>query len=366
MRRFVEREVMVRSWLCPTELDRQRVVDTSARVRRARLLGSAAVGVGVVILAPILSWWLLAVFGVAMLNLLTLDRRMVRSMCPGRVVAASMLYTEACIAAAVIITGGPSSPVLPLLVLPVGMASARFRQVVVLAGAAIVAIAIVAIGLVVDAHSLVNHPATTIVTLALLANVVAIGAAIQGAELQHRTESVLDPLTGLLNRKALRARFNELEEQARLADGSVCLIEADLDHFKRVNDTYGHERGDAVLRDSAYQMRKSLRSFELMYRLGGEEFLIVLPRVDLDEGMAVAERLREIVERSRPGDLEITISLGVAVARGEGVDYERLFAAADQALYAAKRAGRNRVEPPPADREPDRELPVRPPQPELA
>jgi diguanylate cyclase (GGDEF)-like protein len=94
-------------------------------------------------------------------------------------------------------------------------------------------------------------------------------------------------------------------------------------------------------------MRKALRSFELMYRLGGEEFLIVMPRVGLAEGLRIAERLRATVERARPGGLDVTISLGVAAASGADVDYERLFAAADEALYAAKHAGRNRVAPRP-------------------
>jgi diguanylate cyclase (GGDEF)-like protein len=167
--------------------------------------------------------------------------------------------------------------------------------------------------------------------------------AIRGAEVQHRSESVLDPLTGLLNRKALETRFAELEELARLTGGSVCVIETDVDHFKRVNDTLGHEAGDAALRDVAYTMRKSLRSFELMYRLGGEEFLIVLPRVGLREGAWIGERLRKAVERARPGGRQITISLGVAAAHGDDVVYDRLFAAADEALYEAKHEGRNRV-----------------------
>jgi diguanylate cyclase (GGDEF)-like protein len=213
----------------------------------------------------------------------------------------------------------------------------------VLAGSGILAFLIVGIGVVVDPAALVDEPAMTIVALALLGNVVAIALAIQGAELQHRTESVVDPLTGLLNRQALLARFAELEEQARISDGSLCMIVTDLDHFKHVNDEFGHERGDAVLRDAAMRMRRSLRSFELIYRLGGEEFLIVLPRVELGEGVRVAERLRAVIEEGRPGEMEITLSLGVAAARGADVEYERLFAAADRALYAAKREGRNRV-----------------------
>jgi diguanylate cyclase (GGDEF)-like protein len=154
---------------------------------------------------------------------------------------------------------------------------------------------------------------------------------------------VIDPLTGLLNRKALESRFNEIEQQAHVSGGSVCLIELDLDHFKRVNDFLGHGRGDAVLRDLAYEVRKSLRTFELLYRIGGEEFLIILPGTPLDGGLEIAERIRCLVLETRPAGVEITVSLGVAEASGKGVHFERLYAEADEALYTAKRQGRNQV-----------------------
>jgi diguanylate cyclase (GGDEF)-like protein len=117
----------------------------------------------------------------------------------------------------------------------------------------------------------------------------------------------------------------------------------DVDAFKEVNDEHGHDCGDAVLRDIAYELRKRLRSFELVYRLGGEEFLVVLPGITLQAGQEVAERLREAVEQARPTGIPITVSLGVSAARGVGVDYDVLFKAADEALYEAKRTGRNRV-----------------------
>jgi diguanylate cyclase (GGDEF)-like protein len=125
----------------------------------------------------------------------------------------------------------------------------------------------------------------------------------------------------------------------------------DVDSFKTVNDEHGHDRGDAALRDVAYTMRTQLRSFELMYRLGGEEFLVVLAGAELADAVDMAERLRAAVEQARPAGFPITISVGVSVARGEQVRYDELFKAADVALYAAKRAGRNRVTaaPGPAD-----------------
>jgi diguanylate cyclase (GGDEF)-like protein len=181
------------------------------------------------------------------------------------------------------------------------------------------------------------------VALGLLVSVVAVTTALSGAEMQYREESVLDPLTGLLNRSGLDSRFEEVREQAALLEQPVCLVTCDLDNFKRVNDTYGHDRGDRVLRDATYEMRKALRSFELFYRLGGEEFVVLLPGMDAEGGIEVGERLRAAVERSRPGGVEVTMSVGVAARTGESLHYDELYRRADHALYAAKAAGRNRV-----------------------
>ncbi len=123
------------------------------------------------------------------------------------------------------------------------------------------------------------------------------------------------------------------------------MIVADLDHFKRINDTRGHAVGDAVLKEVAYLLRKQLRAFDLAYRLGGEEFLILVPGSDLEQTVELAERLRAGVATSLiGGDIAITMSVGVgASAPDESFDYATVFAAADAALYSAKRGGRNRV-----------------------
>lgn len=196
-----------------------------------------------------------------------------------------------------------------------------------------------------DPAGAVNDPRLIMVTIALLVSVTVSNWALAEAEMTQRDAAVLDPLTGLLNRKALEVRALELQQQAHLTGGSVALIACDLDRFKDVNDTHGHDRGDAVLRSFAYQMRKALRSFELIYRLGGEEFLIVLPGAALEEGLAIAERLRKTTEESKPGGLQLTASFGVSAASGKEVVYERLYKSADEALYEAKAAGRNCVQP---------------------
>jgi diguanylate cyclase (GGDEF)-like protein len=331
------------SWLCPTELDRSRVVDANGRVRMIRMIGSGAVGVALLISAPWLGWWTLILFAIAVLNFLNVDRRMDKSAHPERVSVCAILITLALIAAGVVLSGGPRSPALPWLVLPAAMVAARFRPQVVIAGLLLTVVVILVATLGVDPTATIHRPVPVFATLALLAGVVSIVWALQAAELHHRSEAILDPLTGLLNRHALAPRFIEISLQARLTRQPVCLLLCDVDNFKTINDRYGHDCGDAVLRDVAYALRKHLRSFELVYRLGGEEFLVVLPGIDAARGADVAERLRSAVELTRPMGYPVTISLGLSAGWGEQVDYDTLFKAADLALYEAKAQGRNRV-----------------------
>jgi diguanylate cyclase (GGDEF)-like protein len=333
-----------RSWLCPTELDRSRVVDASPRVRTIRLIGVATVGVSLLATGPWVGWWVLIPFALAAVNLITVERRITQSQHPERVSAWAIVTTLLVLGIGVALSGGPSSPALPWTVLPAGIAAARFRPQVVIAALGLTVMVILLSTLAVHPDATVADPVAVIAALALLAGVVSIVWALQAAELHHRDEAILDPLTGLLNRHALLPRFIELSHQARLADHPVCMLLCDVDGFKAINDEHGHDRGDAVLRDIAYELRKRLRSFELIYRLGGEEFLIILPGVGGASGHQIAERLRACIEQARPTGIHTTISLGLSAGCGSEVEYESLFKAADEALYEAKRAGRNRVE----------------------
>jgi diguanylate cyclase (GGDEF)-like protein len=175
------------------------------------------------------------------------------------------------------------------------------------------------------------------------------------SELQYRSESVVDPLTRLLNRKALENRVAELSQQSLTADAPVGLVYCDIDHFKEVNDTVGHACGDEILVRVAELIRDQLRAFELAYRTGGEEFLIVLPGVGLRDTADLAERLRAAVARHPfPRSVAMTMSCGAAASGPESrFDFDALWASADEALYRAKRDGRNRVSlAPGADRRP--------------
>jgi len=156
---------------------------------------------------------------------------------------------------------------------------------------------------------------------------------------------VIDQLTGLLNRRALATRSKELAQQSAVSGEPIGVIVGDLDRFKAINDSVGHAAGDAVLVDVAYRMRVYLRAFDLAYRIGGEEFVVMLPGADLWQAAALADDLHTAaVTETDGGGERVTMSFGVsASARGEPFRYGEVFAAADAALYEAKRTGRDRV-----------------------
>jgi diguanylate cyclase (GGDEF)-like protein len=320
-----------------------RVVEASARIGKARIVIAGAIGAGVLVGAPWNGWWTLLLFLPAGLHLVTMDLWMKRSDYPELVAFATLLTMLGVLVIAAAFTGGPSSPVLPWFALVPAMATLRFRLAVCVGLAAVSALLILGVGFGVDAGRALDYPVPMIAALVMVANIAGVCTALMWGELEHRDRAVLDPLTGLLNRASLESRVAEIEQQARLTDGAVAVVLLDLDRFKRVNDEYGHERGDAVLRDTAYEIRKALRSFELVYRIGGEEFLLLLPGADMNAGIEIAERVRMAVGEARPGDVEMTLSAGVSTAAGLEVRYEHLFRTADLALLQAKREGRDRV-----------------------
>jgi diguanylate cyclase (GGDEF)-like protein len=182
-----------------------------------------------------------------------------------------------------------------------------------------------------------------IATLSPTAAVAALRHRLLRALARARELSTTDPLTGLTNRRGLAERAPGLLRRA-LEDGlPVGVVVADVDHFKRVNDEHGHPVGDAVLRDVAYAMRSELRAFDLIYRLGGEEFAILLPGADLQKTQEIAERLRVAVARSSTGGVSVTMSFGAGAVSGSRVRLPQLYARADAALYRARRAGGHRV-----------------------
>ena len=170
-------------------------------------------------------------------------------------------------------------------------------------------------------------------------------AALQKSEFQ----AAHDALTTLWNRAAIRERLsNELTRSSREGT-AVGLIMADIDHFKRINDEHGHLCGDAVLSEVALAMGPLVRTYDVIGRYGGEEFVIVLPGCTADQAYEIAERVRRKFSdnpiRTPEGNLPVTLSFGVtSTANTNHPDVDTVIRAADEALYEAKRKGRNRVE----------------------
>jgi diguanylate cyclase (GGDEF)-like protein len=167
---------------------------------------------------------------------------------------------------------------------------------------------------------------------------------------QMQQLALTDGLTGCVNRRSFEM---QLERDLRLATRMrqpVSLIMLDIDHFKRVNDTYGHDAGDAALRFLADVLRDELRGVDTAARYGGEEFAVILPQAALEGALIVAERLRSRLETTEvPGIGHITASFGLATFPLHANSRDQLVGAADRALYESKHAGRNRICTPPSE-----------------
>lgn len=157
-----------------------------------------------------------------------------------------------------------------------------------------------------------------------------------------------DPLTQLANRRFLMTSLEAEFKRSERSHSSLSLVMADIDHFKKINDTYGHQQGDHVLQVVASLIRKALREYDLAARFGGEEFALIFPDTDLKSAYLVAARVRQMIAEysfeNTMQNLKMTISLGVAACPHNKIkDINDLIRFADDALYAAKREGRNRV-----------------------
>lgn len=166
---------------------------------------------------------------------------------------------------------------------------------------------------------------------------------------QLQNMAMLDALTGLLNRRAFEMQAEQAISRARRDGTCLAALMLDLDHFKHINDQYGHPAGDAVIKLTADVLVASVRDTDLVARVGGEEFMVLLPGTSPQAALEVAEKIRQRVEHTRQAlnsteHIYVSTSVGVACsAAGKVCSFEELYAQADQALYEAKRLGRNRV-----------------------
>jgi diguanylate cyclase (GGDEF)-like protein len=326
------------------QLRRERLLDMEARIGVHRRRAFPILALALIACGPWIGFWFLIPLAAALVASTIADRLVRTRQHAHRWAAAGWGISGLMIAGSIALTGGPESSAVMWLAIPAVTLGARFELRGVVLGVGYLIALMFLSTMALDAQEVLDRPDLLIFPIALVIATAIFSGATQASDREHRREAVLDPLTGLLNRAALLARFDELEQLAGHGEhASLGMLVADLDHFKQVNDEHGHPAGDAVLQDIAYAMRKALRAFDLVYRIGGEEFVVLLPGADLEHAVEVGERLRTAVAENRTGNITVTMSLGAAAARGSAVNFADLYGAADAALYEAKRGGRDRV-----------------------
>jgi diguanylate cyclase (GGDEF)-like protein len=176
------------------------------------------------------------------------------------------------------------------------------------------------------------------------------GVALENVALHEEAQrlSLTDGLTGTFNRRYFQMQFRQVLATAQRFDRPFSVLMMDLDHFKKVNDTYGHQRGDAILIEFAQRATRLIREVDTFARYGGEEFICLLAETDVQGAVTTAEKIREAIKIEPYGargeqQIDLTVSIGVASYGEHGEGYNDLVEAADRALYRAKEAGRDQV-----------------------
>jgi diguanylate cyclase (GGDEF)-like protein len=328
------------------EARRERLLDMEERVRRYRLacFGILALALAVGGGDEVGYWWIPLLAG-GLAGFAVADRFMRSSSHPAIWIAAAWAALPALLFASVLVTGGATSPALVWFALPAVTLGFRFEPRGMVVGTAYVVAMFLVAAIAPDPHAAWEERQLLIAIMALIVSTVILSGALVESDRAHRHRSTLDPLTGLFNRNALEQRLSEIDER-RCKHGESqphAMLLCDLDHFKRVNDRLGHAAGDTVLQEVAYTMRAALRAGDSIYRIGGEEILVVLPGASREDAIGVSERLRSAVRERCPIGVQVTVSIGVAVSKPDVADADDLLARADAALYAAKAGGRDTV-----------------------
>jgi diguanylate cyclase (GGDEF)-like protein len=327
------------------EARRERLLDMELRLRPYRFACFAILALALTTVGSEVGWWWIVPLLVGVGGFAVADTFMSNSEHPALWVAAAWGILPLLLGDAVVVTGGAASPVLMWFALPAVTLGARFSTRGVAFGTAYILVLMLIASVGLDPATASEHRQELTAAVALVLATVILSGALGESERAHRRRSTLDSLTGLSNRSALDQRLAELDGQPTGGeDGSShALLLCDLDNFKQVNDRHGHATGDAVLRDVAYTMRAVLRAGDSIYRVGGEEILVVLPGASREDAVTIGERLRHAVAESRPAGIPVTTSVGIAVSEPGPLDTDELVGLADAALYAAKAGGRDRV-----------------------
>jgi predicted signal transduction protein with EAL and GGDEF domain len=257
------------------------MLDMDRNLRPVRRAVFGVLAIALVASGPQLGWWTLLPLVLAVVIFRIADTRMDHAKQPEYALLASWVTSQVIMASSVALSGGPHVPTMAWFAIPLMTLGARFSARGIAVGVAVSIILLLAVAFGVDADAVIHDPPLVLAPIALMMAVAMFQTVLMRSDVKHRAEAVIDPLTGMLNRTALTRRVEELAQQSQITRQPIGLIAGDIDHFKQVNDSHGHAAGDAVLKDVAYELRKTLRAFDLFYRTGGEEFLVLLPGADL-------------------------------------------------------------------------------------
>ena len=332
------------NWLVRDELQRRQLLELNRHLRE-KAKGVFLIGFLIGGMSAVQYGWQILVPPFVMATVYVLiEHHIERFRHPEYALGLGWLGLQCSFLVAGLVANAPEVFAVPLLFMLVIGSSAVFPPRGVVVGVAMTALIMIGLGVGEYLDLLANAPGVLVFDIAVVISIGMIGVAVGRSTIEYRDLGIVDQLTGLFNRGALMARVAELAHHSAGGSAPVAVIVADVDKFKAINDSHGHATGDAVLRELGYRVRKHLRAFESAYRIGGEEFVILLEAVDWSHVESVAERLRDAIAEAPLSGVPTTVSFGLAGSvAGERFDYESVFKRADAALYEAKRAGGNRV-----------------------
>ncbi|MBJ7331430.1 MAG: GGDEF domain-containing protein [Solirubrobacteraceae bacterium] len=332
------------NWLMRDAVERAHLVDITIRTMSYNKITSTLVLVAILSMVPWVGWELLVPVFASGLIVEVLTRITIERERPEWGFMSAFILLQIGAAVAVLVTGPEILFALPIFAIAMFGCGAslpvRGSAILVVTGATTMAAAALTVG----GPEISANPTILVLPLALMVSLTIVGWAMGALVFELRVAAISDDLTGALNRAGLDARVPELTYRVAATGEPVAVLVADLDHFKQINDQLGHEGGDRVLAEVTGRMRSELRTFDSIYRIGGEEFVILLPGADMATAARVAERIRRAVARRPIAEVDVRVSLGVAgTPAGAPFAYDDVFAQADAALLRAKREGRDRV-----------------------
>jgi diguanylate cyclase (GGDEF)-like protein len=329
------------SWLCAGAMERRRMLDMDRRIAPVRAAALAVLGVALLVSAPWLGLWTLVPLIFAAGLFVLADRWGGRSERPEYALFAAWAGAQVSIAGATALVDGPEVATLSWLAIPVVTLSARFNIRGIATGVAFTLVLLMGVALT-DWSAVTASPPILIAPAALIVATAMLSTALMRSDIEYRSEALVDPLTGMLTRRALEERAEELAHQSRLESEPVGVIVGDLDQLKELNDRHGHPAGDEALRSAARGILAELRAFDLAYRVGGDEFVVLLPGSGLEQAREMAERLGAAVPNGAEDGIPLSMSFGFdASAPGEVFDFDEVYRRADAKLIEVKRKNRH-------------------------